>query len=377
MSRISVFLAVLALTAVRCGVPAQGARTAAQTKIARGDLIDVVTLTGELQASRGTAITVPRMESWQTSIRWLIDDGSRVKRGDRLVELDNTPVSTTLDQKRTAVQTAEHELAESRARTNADMLEKRSDLDRKQADVEKAKLNAAVPASVISAKELRDRSLALERATNEAEKAKTSFEAAKRGTSADLRNLELAVETARRELEVAQHSIDALMLTAPDDGLVLINDSFFEPRKLQVGDRAWVGMVLARIPDLSSIQVVATLFDVDDGAIRTGDRATIIMDAYPSRRYGGTVISVAPVAQEMARQTLRRGFKAIIGVDKLDATLLHPGYSVQVSIPRVLRRNALLVPRELIDFSGPKPKVGEREVKLGPCSSRACVEEEK
>src|SRR6185369_6569901 len=174
------------------------------------------------QASRGTAITVPRMESWQTSIRWLIDDGSRVKRGDRLVELDNTPVSTTLDQKRTAVQTAEHELAESRARTNADMLEKRSDLDRKQADVEKAKLNAAVPASVISAKELRDRSLALERATNEAEKAKTSFEAAKRGTSADLRNLELAVETARRELEVAQHSIDALMLTAPDDGLVLI-----------------------------------------------------------------------------------------------------------------------------------------------------------
>ena len=171
MSKAPVLLAVLAFAVTRCGAPVQGSPRAAQSRITRGDLVDVVTLTGELQASRGTSITVPRMDSWQTSIRWMIDDGSRVKRGDRLFDLDNTTVSATLDQKRTAVQSAEHELAEARARNNADLLEKRLDLDHKAAEVEKAKLNAAVPATVISAKEVRDRALALERATNDAAKA--------------------------------------------------------------------------------------------------------------------------------------------------------------------------------------------------------------
>jgi len=370
-------LAVLSLAALRCGTPVQGSPQDAQSKITRGDLVDVVTLTGELQASKATAIKVPRIESWQTSIRWMIDDGSRVMRGDRVLELDNTAVTSTLDQKRTAVQTAEHELAEARARTRADMLEKRFDLDRKRAEVEKAKLNAAVPDTVISAKEKRDRQLALERATNEAEKAKTLFDAAERGVAADIRNLELAVESAKRELAVAQGSIDALMITAPDDGVVLINDHYQEPRKLQLGDLVWVGLTLGRIPDLNSIQVVATLSDVDDGAVKVGDRATIIVDAYPTKRYKGTVVSVAPVAQEVARQSLRRGFKTVIKLDQLDETLLHPGYSVQVTIPRVLRRNALLVPRERIDFSGPKPKIDGREVKLGPCNSNVCVEEQR
>lgn len=377
MTKAPLFVAVFALVALRCGTPASGSTRASEARITRGDLVDVVTLTGELEASRGTIIAVPRMETWQTTIRWMIDDGSRVKRGDRIVELDNTTITSTLDQKRTALQSAEHELSETRARTNADLLEKRFDLDHKRAEMEKAKLNAAVPASVISAKEMRDRQLALERATNEAEKAKTLLDSATRGTTADLRNLELAVDAAMRDMQNAQRSIDALMLTAPADGLVLISDALFEPRKLQVGDRAWVGMSLARLPDLSSIQVSAILSDVDDGAVHAGDRATVIVDAYPSRRYEGTVVSVAPVAQEIARQSLRRGFKTIIKLDHLDDTLLHPGYSVQVTIPRVLRRNALLVPRELIDMSGAKPKVAGRDVKLGPCNSKACVEEER
>ncbi|HJW95979.1 MAG TPA: efflux RND transporter periplasmic adaptor subunit [Thermoanaerobaculia bacterium] len=377
MRKIPLLVAVFALAALRCGAPASGSPRPAGGKLTRGDLVDVVTLTGELQASRGITITVPRMENWQTTIRWLIDDGSRVKRGDRVVELDNTAVSATLDQKRAALQSAEHELAESRARMNADLLEKRFELDRKRADMEKARLNTEVPASVISAKELRDRQLAFERATNEAEKAKTSLDSATRGTAADTRNLELAVEAAKRELEYAQHSIDSLTLTAPEDGLVLVSDAAFEPRRLQVGDRAWVSMSLARIPDLSSMQVVAMLSDVDDGAVQAGDRATVVVDAYPARRYEGKVVSIAPVAQELARQSLRRGFRTIIKLDRLDDTLLHPGYSVQVSISRVLRRNALLVPRELIDMSGAKPKVASREVKLGPCNSKACVEEER
>jgi multidrug efflux pump subunit AcrA (membrane-fusion protein) len=376
MNKASVILAGLALIAIRCGAPMRGSTRSAHPSESRGDLIDVVTLTGELQASRGTVISVPRMESWQTSIRWLIEDGSRVRRGDRIAELDNTAVSATLDQKRTAVQSSEHELAEARARTQAELAEKRFELEQKRAEADKARLNASVPAGVISSKDARDRSMALERANTEAQKARTSLDAATRGVAADLRNLELQVESARRDLASAQQSIEALVLTAPGAGLVLISESPSDPRKLQVGDRAWVGMRIARIPDLTSMEVAATLSDVDDGATQAGDRAAVVVDAYPSRRYEGRVVSVAPVAQEIARGSLRRGFRTMIRLDHLDATLMHPGYSVQVTIPRVLRRNARLIPRGLIDFSGAHPKISGRYVKLGPCNNSVCAEEE-
>ncbi len=263
--------------------------------------MQTVVLTGELQASRGTVITVPPMESWETSIRWLIEDGAHAERGDRVAELDNSPVTRTLDQKRTELQAAEHELAEMRARGEADLQEKRFEVERYRAEAEKARLNTLVPATVISAKEVRDRMLAYERAKNEAEKAETTLRAAQRGSEAEIRNLELQAGVLRRDLMSAQHSIDSFVLTAPERGLVLVNDSPFEPRKLQVGERVWVGLTIARIPDMSSIEVVATLPDVDDGAIQPGDRAIVVIDAYPNQPHEGRVASIAPVAQEVAR----------------------------------------------------------------------------
>ena len=39
------------------------------------------------------------MPSWQTSIKWVADDGTEVKRGDRVIELDNTQFTSGLDAK--------------------------------------------------------------------------------------------------------------------------------------------------------------------------------------------------------------------------------------------------------------------------------------
>jgi len=316
------------------------------------------------------------MDSWQTSIRWLVADGARVERGDRVAELDNTSVTATLEQKRTDLQAAEHELAETRARNEADLQEKSFSVERTRADMEKARLNTLVPATVISAKEVRDRALAFERAKNEAGKAQTTLAASRRGSEAEIRNLELQVDLLRRDLMTAQHSIDTMVLTAPERGIVLVNDSPFEPRKLQVGERVWVGLQIARLPDMSSIEVVASLPDVDDGAVRVGDTAFVVIDAYPDRRYTGRVVFVAPVAQEIARGALRRAFRVVVHVDDLDSRLMHPGYSVQVTINRVVRRNALLVPRTELDFTGPHPTTRGKDVVLGPCNSTVCVQEE-
>jgi hypothetical protein len=50
-------------------------------------------------------------------------------------------------------------------------------------------------------------------------------------------------------------AIAALILTAPQDGILVVGENPRERRKIQVGDGLWPGVVVARIPDLTAIQV--------------------------------------------------------------------------------------------------------------------------
>ena len=47
-------------------------------RVHKGVFKDDVVLTGELEAARGAAITVPDLPDWQTSIKWLATDGDEV-----------------------------------------------------------------------------------------------------------------------------------------------------------------------------------------------------------------------------------------------------------------------------------------------------------
>ncbi len=57
-------------------------------RVVRGDFEDRILLTGELEAARAELISVPRVPSWQVSIRWLEADGAEVQKGQKVAELD-------------------------------------------------------------------------------------------------------------------------------------------------------------------------------------------------------------------------------------------------------------------------------------------------
>src|SRR5438309_2390638 len=168
MKRTGFGVTAIALIAAGCFSGYSGdTPPSAENRVRRGNFVSEITLTGELEAARGEAITVPKLPSWQTSIKWVADDGADVKKGDRVIELDNTQFTSGLDAKRQAVAQAEQELQQKDAEGDADMLQKRLDVETKQADYEKTKLDAAVPKEILSAREYEDRQIKYKRATVE------------------------------------------------------------------------------------------------------------------------------------------------------------------------------------------------------------------
>lgn len=347
-------------------------------EVRRGTLVSEMVLTGELEAARGAAITVPMLPNWQTSIKWMAPEGVEVKEGERVVELDNSTFTADLDTKRQTELQARQELQQKTQEWKADLEQKQLDFEKKKSDFDKAKIEAAVPAEILSTREYEDRQTKLHRARVEFEKAEDLLRAQRAGVQSDRKNLELRLQKAQREIRIAETAIDALILRAPRDGIVVIRDHPWEGRKLQTGDTVFIGFHLALIPELNSLQVSAALADVDDGRIAVGMPATITLDGYPDLAFAGKVAAISAVAQESARQSLRRAFRVVLSLDRVDAQRMRPSLSARVNIRRGTTANALIAPRAALEVSGNEAKAHLANgnivpVRLGSCNAQECV----
>lgn len=369
-------LAACVRTAAPLAVGAAPAR--AELVVRRGDFSGRMVLTGELRAVRAEEIIVPRFAGWGAQIRWLAADGVPVAAGARVLDIDASNIASTLEERRLAVLTAQEELTRQEAQNTLDLEARSFALEQRRTALAKAEIEADVPVELMSRRDWEDRQIAVERARVEFDKARDEVEAARRAAQADRNVRTITLTTVRRLLAQAQESLASLSIIAPRAGLILIGDHPWEGRKFQVGDTTFPGATVLRIPDLQAMEAEAALFDVDDGAIAVGARARCTLDAYPDQSVAGTLTTIAPIAQEAARNSLRRSFRVTVALASTDPERMRPGMSVKIEVATADLSNVLLAPRIAIDRDGPAPRARLRggravAVELGPCSNQECV----
>lgn len=347
--------------------------------VTRGPFVERFLVTGELEAVRSTYLSVPRVPTWETSIRWMEADGAAVKAGQKVIEFDNSSFTRDLEEKRLQRTQALADLEKKEAEIASQVAEKEFQVESRRIALDKAEREAAIPEELLSRREYQDKRLALERARIEHQKALEDLEAARRANEEEVEQRKIALDRTQREIELAQTAIQALVLAAPRDGIFVVGDHW-QGRKLQIGDTVWVGMPIASLPELDAMRVGIDLSDVDDGKILTGMTAVCTLDTYPERTFRGRVSGINAVAQEAEGRSLRRAFSGIVDLDEVDAERMRPGMSVKVEVEAARTDGVLLVPRAALDLSGARPKAflargGEIEVTLGMCNAVACVVE--
>ncbi len=346
--------------------------------VVRGDLQPKLLLTGELQAIEAHEILVPRTPLWQMPIRWMEADGELVEEGQKVLELDNTQFSTDLEEKRLAEARATNQLMQKEADIAVELADREFARQQARIALEKARLEAAIPEQLRSRREYQEKQLELTRAGVALDKAEEELGASREAAESELEELHIAKDKASNDVRTAETAIEALILRAPATGILVIAENGSESRKYQVGDNAWVGLAVMKIPELSSMKVEALLSDVDDGKVVAGLRARCTLDTYPEKEYWGTVVEVTPIAQEQDRNSMRRAFRAVVHLDSSDPELMRPGMSVKVEVLPAAVEQALLVPRAALDFSDGSARARLRDgswvdVTLGACDEARCV----
>ncbi len=152
-----------------------------------------------------------------------------------------------------------------------------------------------------------------------------------------------------------------LTLRSPVAGIVT------EKKALQ-GMRFMPGEMLYQVADLSSVWVLADVFEQDIGLVKPGAKAKVTINAYPDRQFAGAVTYVYPTLKAETRTIQVRVELANPG------QLLKPGMFAQVELAVPVRKNTVTVPLSAVIDSGTRRivlvqvKEGRfepREVKLG------------
>ncbi len=348
----------------------------------RGDFTETLLLTGELVADQGFEVAVPKTPSYQVQVRWLIEDGSEVKVGDRLVELDNSSFANNLEERRLTLSQTRNQIAQRKAQLKVEEADRRYALAGKRADLAKARDQAEIPAQLLPRREVVENQLALRRAELELEKATDDLVSQQGAAVAEMADKQVELNTLRRDIEVAERSILELTARSPAKGIAVVANHPWEGRKLQEGETVWVGMPLVRLPDLESMIIEAFLPDVDDGRLKVGAPVRLTLDAFPAESFAGQVRELAQIARQEPGESLRYFFRLVIDPERVDVERMRPGMSVKVEAQGRSYSDVLLVPRAaLASGEDGRPTVllasGERRaVELGPCDRNQCVIED-
>ncbi len=173
-----------------------------------------------------------------------------------------------------------------------------------------------------------------------------------------------AYEVARAQLQQAQDQFDKTVVCAPINGRV-VQLNIKEGETVLVGTMNNPGTVLLVIADLSQMQAVVEIDETDVVAVKTGQAATITVDALPDISFTGKVSQVGymPVQRLLTGEQSTTNFQVEITLDST-VPALRPGMNLQAEIFTAQLDSVLVVPIQA---------VGRRKVKNRERETVFCV----
>src|SRR5262249_19610906 len=282
--------------------------------VARGALKRVLLRDGNLRAVSSRAIFASTSE--EAKIVYLPPEGSTVRAGDRLVELDSGTILGKIKDAEEKTVAADNEIVKTRSTDESALRDLEVELSKLWLAFEQAKVNARAPAQVLSRREYQDYQLALEKARTEYDTQVAKIQQKKKEQEAELQVKTIQLEKLRAQLEQQKANLEGMTIRAPADGMVIYSDHWFERRKIQVGDVVWGGFPILRLPDLRAMEAIAQVNEVDGPKLSVGQRATVTLDSYPDVEITGTVKDIAETAIKASWMAKAKVFRAVIALDR-------------------------------------------------------------
>ena len=297
MSRLFPLAALAAIAIAPACSRGNAATTSVQTApVTRRDIVVDAQASGVVEP-----INVVEVKSKASGMitRMNVETGSQVKPGDVLVQVDTRDVQNQFNQA-----AADEEAAQARLQVSI---------------AQKRRADEMFKARVITAQEHETAAL-------------------------DYANAQAALIRARANSDLAKQRLEDATVAAPVAGTIIERTVSEGLVITSATGGVSGGTTLLKMADLSRVRMRAQFNETDIGQVRAGQPATVIVDAYPERRFNGVVEKIEPQAVVNQGVTM---FPVLVTLSNTDGALM-PGMNGEVEVQIDQRLNVLAVPNDAV-----------------------------
>ena len=257
--------------------------------VRRGDLVVKTHLRGELQAVRTLSLTAPNLGS-ATQITQLAPAGALASTSDLIMEFDDSERQAALEDAQLEVDRINEQLKKAQAdleirksQDDVELLKARFAVRRAELEVKKNELISTIDA--------RKNVLTLEEAQRRDQKLEQDIKSRLQQREAELAVLREQRRKAQIDVGREKRRIEQSRVLSPMSGLVSILQNRAGGRggfgqttpDIQEGDQIPAGMEVAKILDLSEMELIAKVEELERANLHEGQEAIVRLDALPGK----------------------------------------------------------------------------------------------
>jgi multidrug efflux pump subunit AcrA (membrane-fusion protein) len=328
----------LIIIAVILGIVSCGKKTE-ETKPIRKDVTETVFASGILEA-KGTYYLTAQVEGYLVNINF--EEGDLVTEGKVLAVIDNKESSFN-----TQSANELYQLAQSNTQANAPALAQA----KTSIDIAKQKMEQDALQEQRYKKLLESNSIA----RVEYENISLSYQTSKSNYESALENYRRIQKDAQQQLINNKVSRDVNTVVLGKNQIKAVVAGKVYKKNKQIGDFVRKGDVIATIGDAQNIYARINIDESNISKIKIGQEAVIQLNTQKNKNYMGVVTEIYPSFDEASQSFIAKiAFK-----DSLDFRIINT--QLQTNIMVGFQKNALLIPRNYIDFGGFVQIKGQKE----------------
>jgi hypothetical protein len=293
----------------------------ATAKVRRGDVVIRAYSRGELRAVRSVTLTAPNLFS-TVQVTRLAPMGSLAREKNLIVEFDDSERRAALEEDLLAVEQIDEQIKKAKAdlsirdkQDQVDLLKARFAVRRAELEVKRNPIVSAIDAkkNLLNLEEARRRLQQLESDI----KSRQAQAQAELAVLAENRNKSM-IDVAREKQRIAQAKV-----LSPMTGLVAVKQNrsgFFmfgqQMPDIREGDTLQPGIPVADVLDLSELEVVAKVGELDRANLHEGQDVLVTLDAVPEKRVHGKIKSMSGTASaNVFSGDPAKKFDVVFGID--------------------------------------------------------------
>ncbi len=314
----------------------------------RGDFRVTVTTTGELRAKRSVQVmgpVNPQSGIFEMKLASIVPEGTVVKEGDIVAELDRAAAAQKLIDVGNAMQKAVSGVESAQLDSAFTVAQARENLRNLEFAVQEkriAKEQAIYEPPTVQ----RQADIDLQKAERAFEQGKLEFRTREQQSAGKVRDATMELERQRRSMESTQKMLESFTVRAPADGMVIYHREF-GGRKRTVGSRVtpWEPIV-ATLPDLTTMESVTYVNEIEVRRVTQGQLVSLTLDADPDKTLSGRVTAVANIGEQRPNSDAKV-FEVVVEIAESDTTL-RPGMTTGNEVETAVLTDVVSVPLEAL-----------------------------